>query len=94
MKQIKDSMKKMDEKYVKVEGLTEIEKESTYGGAFAIDGGLGGITLKYGVPTIKPTIRPTIKPTPKLTLKPKTPIPTYTTKYGVPVIKYGTPVIK
>ncbi len=32
MKKLKDSIKKMDEKYVTVEALSEADKKSTYGG--------------------------------------------------------------
>lgn len=53
MKNLKDSMKKLQDKYVSVEALSETEKHNTYGGASILiggDEGPGTIRLCYGVP--------------------------------------------
>lgn len=44
MKKLQESMAKFDEKYVKVETLSEKDKNSTYGGA--------KVRLMYGIPDV------------------------------------------
>ncbi|SET32213.1 hypothetical protein [[Clostridium] polysaccharolyticum] len=78
MKKLQDSMKKFDEKYVKVEALSAEDKSGTYGGTKYV--------LKYGVP---PILKYGVPDFP-ITSKYGVPV---VAEYGVPSIKlmYGVP---
>lgn len=87
MKKLTKAMKKVDEKYVTVEPLTNVEKQSTYGGSSS-DGdnvAMYGVPpiMKYGVPVAKYGVPPITKygvpDTPK-----KYGLPPITTMYGIP----------
>lgn len=51
MKHLKDSLKKLDEKYVTVEALSQEDKESTYGGAVSAKQVKEDDLICYGAPT-------------------------------------------
>ena len=50
MKHLKDSLKKLDEKYVTVEALSQEDKESTYGGAVSAKKAKEEDLICYGAP--------------------------------------------
>lgn len=50
MKQLREAMKKSEEKYVSVEALTSTEKENTYGGGSGSKEGYVISPTKYGGP--------------------------------------------
>ena len=82
MKKLNKAMKKVDEKYVTVETLTNAEKRSTYGGSSSDD---GEATVLYGLP---PVTKYGVPPTTKYGVPPITKygVPPITTKYGVPPV--------
>jgi len=91
MKDLKNSIKKVEEKYITAEVLSDADKKSTYGGATS-DGGFAQImygvpTTKYGVPITKYGIVPILKYGIPVDPGDDGPI---ISKYGVPpILKYG-----